>query len=46
MEKRTAFYLLIAAAIVYNLILAFSNSEKPEKPQHSKQELTLSPNLD
>lgn len=44
-ERKSVFYLLIAAAILYNLFLAFSEKDGPEQIQHDNKELTLSPKL-
>jgi hypothetical protein len=44
-ERKTVFYLLIAAGLFYNLFLAFSDPEPHEQRQLTKHEISNSPNL-
>jgi hypothetical protein len=44
-ERKTIFYLLIAAGIFYNLFLGFSKKEASEKGKPTNKEISLSPNL-
>jgi hypothetical protein len=44
-ERKTVFYLLIAAGIFYNLYLGFSKKEAAEQRKPSNLEISLSPNL-
>lgn len=44
-ERKTFFYLLIAAGIFYNLFLAFSDQEPTEDRQLTKTEISNTPNL-
>lgn len=44
-ERKTVFYLLIAAGIFYNLFLVFSKKEIPERNQLTNQEISTSPIL-
>lgn len=41
-EKPTVFYLIIAAALLYNLFLLFASKETPRPQTNSENELTAS----